>query len=898
MALSSGARLGRYEILASLGAGGMGEVYKARDPRLNRFIAIKLLPGPAATDPNRRERFEREAQAVAALNHPNIVTIHSTEEIDGRSVLTMELVEGRTLAEAIPRGGLSLDRLLQIAIPVADAVAAAHQKGITHRDLKPANIMIGQGEHDGRVKVLDFGLAKLTDAAAGTMGATAMPTALFDGVGVGPITGEGRILGTVAYMSPEQAEGKTIDARSDLFSLGVILYEMATGRRPFTGETSISVISAIVKDTPESVTAVNAALPSELGRIVRHALTKDPERRYQSAKELRNDLEELKRSLDSGELQAQRIVSGTTPRSGARAWHWAALGLALVSVAAMAMLVMLARRRPESAVSPPTTPQLQMIRLTNSGNARLPALSPDGKFVAYVQQDNDQQSVWVRQIASNSNVRVVAATPATQILALTVAPDGSFVDFVKRETNRPRALWRVPFLGGASRKLVDEVASAPGWSPDGKQMAFLTSTQGAGETHVVIADPDGSRPRVIAMRKLPQRYLPITWGSRPDLRPVWLTDRSIAVIGNDTPHGVADLQLVTVNVATGAEATLLSLEGYGLTDGMGMALAPDGRSFILNKVESDGSQQIVRVQLPGGETTKLTNDLNEYAGAAVAGDAVVAARRETRSSVWLADAAGNGARQIGQDIPSRLDGLAWAAGGRLIYRAALVGGAGLWSTDVTGGASELIVTDSIFFSASGDGRTLAFVRRRDNKDELWRSDVDGTHATRVSTGSFFGPIVTQDGSAALYLSSQSGQQSTWMIDLRRGTTRQFAPVIVFPGGIAVSPDGRFVMLRSRDEQTRLQETLIVPIDGGEPVRRLRVSQAFHRWVPDGRALAYVDASGLNVWVQPLDGGAPRQVTHFTEGPRIVEFAWSPDGTRLALTRAIEASDIVMLKGIR
>src|SRR5262252_1552310 len=215
MTLSAGTRLGPYEILSALGAGGMGEVYKARDTRLNRLIALKLLPTTAVADAERRERFDREAQAVAALNHPNIVTIHSVDQADDQFFLTMELVEGHALADAIPPNGLPLDRLLTIAIPVADAVAAAHQKGIIHRDLKPTNIMLGEGEHAGRVKVLDFGLAKLADAPAAAIGVTTMPTA--------SITGEGLILGTVAYLSPEQAEGKPIDARSDLFSLGVLL---------------------------------------------------------------------------------------------------------------------------------------------------------------------------------------------------------------------------------------------------------------------------------------------------------------------------------------------------------------------------------------------------------------------------------------------------------------------------------------------------------------------------------------------------------------------------------------------------------------------------------------------------------------------------------------------------
>jgi eukaryotic-like serine/threonine-protein kinase len=347
LALTPGTLLGPYEIVAGIGAGGMGEVYKARDPRLNRLVALKLLPAAAANDTERRERFEREAQAVAALNHPGIVTIHSVEQADGLFFLTMELVEGRSLADAMPPTGLSLDRLLTIAIPVADAMAAAHQKGITHRDLKPGNIMLGEGEHAGRVKVLDFGLAKLAEAPTAAAGPTAMPTAL----PTTPITGEGRILGTVAYMSPEQAEGKPIDARSDLFSPGVILYEMATGQRPFTGDTSISIISSIVKDTPKSVTELNPALPRNLGRIIRRALSKDLERRYQTAKDLSNDLEELKASFESGELQTSTMASGAFPagaNQGAARNRGMAIAAAIVFLAlASGIVYLLATRRPQ-----------------------------------------------------------------------------------------------------------------------------------------------------------------------------------------------------------------------------------------------------------------------------------------------------------------------------------------------------------------------------------------------------------------------------------------------------------------------------------------------------------------------------------------------------------------------
>jgi len=328
MALSPGTRLGDYEVVSLIGAGGMGEVYRARDTRLGRDAALKILPQPALADEERRERFNREARAVAALNHPNIVTIYGVSEIGSTTCLAMELVDGRPLSASIPVGGIPPARLLPLAIQLADAVSAAHQRGIVHRDLKPANVMV-TGE--GRVKVLDFGLAKLKEQAS-VSALTTMPR--------GSSTAEGRILGTVAYMSPEQAEGKAVDHRSDLFSLGIVLYEMATGRAPFQGESSLAILSAILRETPAAVTDLNPALPRELERLIRRCLAKDPEQRYQSAKDLRNELEELKREIDSGEVVAGPAGARARPPATARPRRrrlgvagWVLGGLVLVALA-------------------------------------------------------------------------------------------------------------------------------------------------------------------------------------------------------------------------------------------------------------------------------------------------------------------------------------------------------------------------------------------------------------------------------------------------------------------------------------------------------------------------------------------------------------------------------------
>ena len=334
-----GKTLAHYEVVATLGKGGMGEVYVAQDTKLQRRVALKVLPKETAADPERRSRFEREARAVAALSHPNIVTVHSVEEADGVHFITMELVEGRTLSKMLPRNGFPLGELLNIAIPLADAVSSAHRSGITHRDLKPDNIMV---DNEGRLRVLDFGLAKLHDPVGSEEGMTQAPTAAVE-------TEEGKILGTVAYMSPEQAEGKTVDPRSDVFSLGTILHEMATGERPFRGDTKMSTIGSILKDQPASVTERNPSLPRHLGRIVRRCLAKDPDRRYQTALDLRNELEHLKAEIDSGEHGAEPGQAG----GSGRRWVW--VSGAVIAVLAVVLSVIVLWESAERGASPEVT---------------------------------------------------------------------------------------------------------------------------------------------------------------------------------------------------------------------------------------------------------------------------------------------------------------------------------------------------------------------------------------------------------------------------------------------------------------------------------------------------------------------------------------------------------------
>jgi Tol biopolymer transport system component len=443
-----GRTLGHYRIVEKIGEGGMGEVYRAGDERLDRNVAIKVLPEEVASDFDRLRRFEREAKAVAALNHPNIVTIHSVEEAGGAHFITMELVEGKTLSELIPRKGMPIAKLLGIAIPLANAVSAAHEQGIIHRDLKPDNLMMN---NEGLVKILDFGLAKLREDEEEAPGITKLPTQ--------SATQPGRIAGTAAYMSPEQAEGKPIDQRSDIFSLGIVLYEMATGLRPFTGDSAASTLSAILRDTPPSVTELNPALPPLLGRIVRRCLVKDPERRFQNVKDLRNELEELRQDLASGEM-LEGVVAAPPPTR----WRWAlvAAGAAVAAVVATSLI-----RQPGREGSAPI--RGEFAQLTSlAGQEYFPSLSPDGEFLVYSGLTSGNSDIYLLRVGGENALNLTEGSPEDDTQPA-LSPDGKQIAF--RSERQGGGIFVMGATGESVRRLTEHGYN-PAWSPDGGEIVF------------------------------------------------------------------------------------------------------------------------------------------------------------------------------------------------------------------------------------------------------------------------------------------------------------------------------------------------------------------------------------------------------------------------------------------
>jgi len=483
MLFSPGDRVGPYEVLALIGRGGMGAVYRARDSRLGRDVAIKVLPGEFANDPDRLSRFEREARVLAALNHPHIVTIFSVEEAEGTRFFTMELIEGQTLARVIPAGGLPAEQFVEIAADLADALAAAHEKGIVHRDLKPTNVMVTT---DGRVKVLDFGLAR---EALGTDPEDETQTTLTE-------SGEKAVIGTPGYMSPEQVSGGPIDHRSDIFSLGIVLHQMASGRNPFAGASSAEQISSILRDAPPPVSQIRPELPSDLSRIVRRCLEKDPRRRIQTARDVANELREM-----AGHASAKVPLAGSSSPSGAEAhaqfdsaasggaapahteqgrfrkqWVFAALAFAAVVGAGFWYL-----HRP---LPPPRITGYTQI--THDGHEK--GLGGfDGSRLYFTQQSH--RSILQVSIAGGEAVQVPIAVPGFRVFLRDVSPDGSSSLVTSGEKGRTvTTLWNVRILGGSFRRLGDSMLQ-PAFSPDGNSVAYFTPE---GEFWLVQSDGTGA----------------------------------------------------------------------------------------------------------------------------------------------------------------------------------------------------------------------------------------------------------------------------------------------------------------------------------------------------------------------------------------------------------------------
>jgi serine/threonine protein kinase len=942
MPLAPDTRLGRYEIRSKLGEGGMGEVYLAHDTQLRRPVALKLLPAEFSQSKERLRRFEQEAYAVAALNHPNIAHIYEIGETEGLHFIAMEYVDGETLREQIYRRGTPLPKLLRYLQHVAEGLAKAHAAGVVHRDLKPENIMV---TGDGHAKILDFGLAKLVEpqqpVQKGGAGASEVATAILQ-----QHSTPGVVLGTVGYMSPEQAQGKTaeIDQRSDIFSFGCILFEAATGRKAFEGKDALDSLHKIVHAPTPQISEINPNAPQDLQRIVRRCLAKEPEKRYQSIKDVAIELDELRQELKQrSELEysvrpestgggrasgpqevkaggAQSAAADTTPIGIARPTSSAeyivgeikrhklgaaiVIGLLIVAVAVTGIWIYRSSTGGQKKSAPSQAAKLQ--RLTSSGKASDAAISPDGKYVAHVKSDSGQQGLWLRQVATTSDTQIVP--PSTQIyFGITFSKDGDYIYYALGErTAAGRTLYQVPALGGASRKVIESVSSPVSLSPDGTRLAFIRATLGRGESALVVANADGTGERQIAMRMVPY---PFNNGG-----PSWSPDgkRIASCVIAQGSDGAPVMRVVELQVESGAESPIIS-QDWPPQNLPQVAWLTDGSGLLLHAAErGSASSQIWHISYPGGEVRKITNDLNNYNRLSLTADSstLVTIQTEGASSVWVApEAEAVRARQISAGRYDGQGGLVWMTGGKIVHASRESGLMDIWTMDQDGKNPKQLTKhagDNTSPCATADGRYIVFTSTRSRATRsIWRMDADGGNLKQLTEGpgDLF-PQSSPDGRWVVFHSQRSGSLRVWKVSIDGGEPVRLTDK--WTANPTVSPDGTLVACFYREDQPNAPvKVAIIPFAGGDPVKVLDLPRpsftgpAGLRWTPDGRALTYIDTiNGVsNIWSLPLDGGQPVQLTDF-KTDQIFWFDFSRDGKQLALSRGTQTSDVVLIRDFR
>jgi eukaryotic-like serine/threonine-protein kinase len=903
-----------YRITGQLGSGGMGVVYEAQDLNLGRKVALKFLPPQLSRDQNALDRFLLEARTASALNHPNICTIYAVEKsenVDTPSFIAMELLEGQSLDQKLYTGPLPTDRLLDIAIQLADALDAAHAKGIIHRDMKPANIFLSPR---GQVKVLDFGLAKLTrpEVQMETMGVTQ------DSPRPAHLTSAGATVGTIAYMSPEQARGEELDTRSDLFSLGTVIYQMATGKLPFSGATSAVIFHAILELDPVCPLQWNAALPAKLQEIIEKLLEKDRDLRYQSAVELRGDLKRLKRDLESGKKGVPASAVGSSSGGRLSSGHVAIAPQSSRATSSQSSAVVAAAARHKIGTGVTVLVGLIVLvaagfglysvltrhgtipfrnfsvsRVTEEGNVVGAALSPDGKYILSLVRDNGLAGLSLRNVPTNSITQV---QPPADVYygGLRFSPDGNYFYFVRSDPGNPelKFLYRSPLLGGTPEKLAEDVDSNITTSPDGSKVAFMRyDNPEPGKYQLIVRSLDQGAETVLASGPTGQGLN----------APAWSPDGKTILCTVNQP-GDAFSGLMAVDASTGQQHLILSSpDALAFPTWM-----PDGKGLLA--LDSDPSTNYTRLQIvfisyPDGKMSPITRDTNNYSDLSLAASghvlATVLSEGRWNLSVMSATGGGADARQVGP--VASFTSLTWTHDGRLITDNDNIlrwvnpdtGAKGVFATGVN--------------SVSGDpwecpdGRHLVFLLSLlggKGGQNIWRADASGGNLKQLSNGKQDNlPVCSPDSRWVYYMDNNAGRMMKVSID-------GGAPVKItdmpLSGLFDISADGTAAFGMVDHANGHEEKLVLLDITTGQARKVMKFERdrfgAFIRFSHDGKSVVYpVRENGIdNLWQQPLDGSPGKRLTSF-KAEHIWDYHWSPDGGKIGMVRGHTDSDIVLLR---
>lgn len=885
--LSNGQRLGPYEIQSALGSGGMGEVYIAKDIRLGRDVAIKVLPKDFAGHRERMLRFEQEARAASALNHPAIVTIYDVGSLESNPYIAMELVNGKNLGQLIQEVRLPLKKILAIALQLADGMAKAHEAGIVHRDLKPENVMV---TGDGFVKILDFGLAKLTDPA--TQEVSHLQTH----------TSAGIVLGTVGYMSPEQAAGKMVDFRSDQFSFGSILYEMVTRRRAFRRNTPAETMAAIIRDDPNPVSSHNSTVPGPLRWIIERCMAKDPYERYASTRDLARDLRSLSDHLSEITSSAEIPSSKQDVRRHYKIRTGGIICAALVVGAALTYWL--------TRVPPPQPAAFRT--LTYSGSDLSPAVSSNGQFVAFRSDRDGIPRIWLKQLKGGNEVAITSGPDDLPRFS----PDNSSLLFVRNE-GANASLYRVPVLGGQARKVIENVRSAD-WSPDGKQIVLIrwNAAHGNLNSQFLMINPDGSGLRELAVIK-DRQLQSVRWS--PDGRYVvatviiqgnYGTKDEIALI--DVPSKKTKWILSNNNWPTSAvwSGTKNQIAYFVPETGVTLFQLRGDSTLFLHDVETGKRQPVFWAQSAGelmdiagtGRIVMHSASLRENLR-----EVTLGGKEDTNISSWLTR--GNSCNRQPVYSPD---------GNRILFSSNMAANLDLWEVSEESRGLRRITEDAAEDwdpSYSPDGKYILWSSNRSGHFEIWMANADGSAARQVTRDGVDAenPGMTSDGRWVIYNSYNPKQEirGIWKIHPDgSGAVRIAAGLTQWP---EVSPDGRYASYSfyKQSLNDRVTYERVVEIQSGASVpfeievsNRDRVGGRM-RWMPDGKSIVFVseDAGGnWGLFVQNFVPGkdtrnSRRSLAGFDPDRKMDSFSIAPDRSKIVMAEVEVLSSLIMAERI-